>query len=72
VDTRDSFDRVAQTHKKRGYFFTSALGERGIGGVIPGATRVWKFNTYGLTKRQCEYLASAFRDIARENGIAVS
>jgi Sep-tRNA:Cys-tRNA synthetase len=72
VDTRDSFDRVAQTHKKRGYFFTSALGERGIGGVIPGATKVWKFNTYGLTRRQCEHLATAFTTIARENGLPVA
>jgi Sep-tRNA:Cys-tRNA synthetase len=72
VDTRDSFDRVARTHKKRGYFFTSALAEKGIGGVIPGATRVWKFNTYGLTRQQCEYLASAFTDLARENGIPVT
>jgi Sep-tRNA:Cys-tRNA synthetase len=72
VDTRDSFDRVAETHKKRGYFFTSALLEKGIGGVIPGATRVWKFNTYGLTRRQAEYLASAFTGIARENGIPVT
>ena len=72
VDTRGSFDRVAQAHKKRGYFFTSALGDRGIGGVIPGATRVWKFNTYGLTRAQCEYVAAAFRDIARENGIPVT
>jgi len=72
VDTHDSFDRVAQTHKKRGYFFTSALLEKGIGGVIPGATRVWKFNTYGLTRRQAEYLASAFTGIARENGIPVT
>jgi len=72
VDTRNSFDRVAETHKKRGYFFTGALSEKGIGGVIPGATRVWKFNTYGLTTRQCEYLASAFTDIARENGIPVT
>ncbi len=71
VDTRNSFDRVAETHKKRGYFFTSALADRGIGGVIPGATRVWKFNTYGLTRLQCEYLASAFTEIARENGIPV-
>ncbi|HMK15993.1 MAG TPA: O-phospho-L-seryl-tRNA:Cys-tRNA synthase, partial [Methanomicrobiales archaeon] len=71
VDTRESFDQVAETHKKRGYFFTSALAERGIGGVIPGATRVWKFNTYGLTRRQCEHLAQAFTDIARENGIPV-
>ena len=72
VDTRGSFDRVAETHKKRGYFFTSALADHGIGGVIPGATRVWKFNTYGLTRAQCEYVAAAFRDIARENGIPVS
>jgi Sep-tRNA:Cys-tRNA synthetase len=72
VDTRDSFDKVAQTHKKRGYFFTSALAEKGIGGLIPGATKVWKFNTYGLTTHQCEYLASAFTDIARENGIPVT
>jgi Sep-tRNA:Cys-tRNA synthetase len=72
VDTRNSFDRVAQAHRKRGYFFTSALADRGIGGLIPGATKVWKFNTYGLTRRQCEHLASAFRDIARENGIPVA
>jgi Sep-tRNA:Cys-tRNA synthetase len=72
VDTGDSFDRVARTHKKRGYFFTSALADRGIGGVIPGATRVWKFNTYGLTKKQCGHLAGAFTDIARENGIPVT
>jgi Sep-tRNA:Cys-tRNA synthetase len=71
VDTRNSFDRVAQTHKKRGYFLTSALAGKGVGGLIPGATKVWKFNTYGLTRRQCEYLAAAFRDIARENGIPV-
>jgi Sep-tRNA:Cys-tRNA synthetase len=71
VDTRDSFDRVARTHKKRGYFFTSALADRGIGGVIPGATKVWKFNTYGLTRKQCEHLARAFTEIARENGIPV-
>ena len=72
VDTRNSFDRVAETHKKRGYFFTSALLEKGIGGVIPGATRVWKFNTYGLTRQQAEYLASVFTGIAQENGIPVT
>jgi Sep-tRNA:Cys-tRNA synthetase len=70
VDTTDSFDRVAQKHKKRGFFFTSALRERGIAGLIPGATRVWKFNTYGLTRSQTNYLASTFVDIARENGLS--
>ncbi|MCE5298951.1 MAG: O-phospho-L-seryl-tRNA:Cys-tRNA synthase [Methanoregulaceae archaeon] len=72
VDTSGSFDRVAQTHKKRGFFFTSALKEKGIAGIIPGATKVWKFNTYGMTDSQAEYLASAFRDIARKNGLTVA
>jgi Sep-tRNA:Cys-tRNA synthetase len=69
IDTTGSFDRVAQSHKKRGFFFASALKERGIAGIIPGATKVWKFNTYGMTESQAEYLAAAFREIARENGL---
>lgn len=71
VDTTASFDRVAKDHKKRGYFFQSALGEKGITGVIPGATRVWKFNTYGTTTKQAEHLAAAFVAVARENGLPV-
>lgn len=71
VDTQQSFDRVAQKHKKRGFFLHSALKERGIGGVIPGATKIWKFNTFGLTRNQAEYLATVFKDIAIENGLNV-
>jgi Sep-tRNA:Cys-tRNA synthetase len=71
VDTTASFDQVAQRHKKRGYFLYSALKERGIAGIIPGATKVWKFNTYGMTKWQAEYVAAAFTNIAGENGLAL-
>jgi len=71
VDTTASFDTVAEAHKKRGYYFSSALEEKGITGLIPGATKVWKFNTYGMTGRQAAHLAEAFVEIARENGIAV-
>jgi len=72
VDTTGSFDRVAVTHKKKGFFFTSALKARGITGIIPGATRVWKFNCYGITRVQAEYVAESFIAIARENGLRVS
>jgi len=72
VDTINSFDRVAKTHKKRGYFFSSALKERGIAGIIPGATKVWKFNTYGMNRIQAEYLAATFKEIAEENDLVVS
>jgi Sep-tRNA:Cys-tRNA synthetase len=71
VNTIGSFDKVAETHKKRGYFFQSALEERGITGIIPGATKVWKFNTYGATRKQAEHLARSFVEIAQENGLAV-
>lgn len=72
MDTTASFDRIAQNHRKRGYFLTSALREKGIVGLIPGATKVWKFNTYGLTERQVRYLADAFVEIAEKNGLSVS
>ncbi|TAJ44261.1 O-phospho-L-seryl-tRNA:Cys-tRNA synthase [Methanofollis fontis] len=72
VDTSRSFDRVAETHKKRGFFLSSALKKKGIVGVIPGATKVWKFNTYGITRAQAEYVAAAYLEIAEENGLSVS
>jgi len=71
VDTTASFDKVAESHKKRGYYLQSALEEKGITGVIPGATKVWKFNTYGMTRLQAEHVARSFVEIARENGLAV-
>jgi len=72
VDTINSFDHIAKTHKKRGYYFSSALKEKGIAGIIPGATKVWKFNTYGMTRSQAEYVASSFIEIAEENGLPVT
>ena len=72
VDTTASFDKVAETHKKRGYYLQSALEERGITGVIPGATKVWKFNTYGTPRKQAEHLARSFVEIARGNGLVVT
>ena len=71
VDTTESFDLVARTHKRRGFFFSDELKERRILGEFPGATRAWKLNTYGLTWDQIRYLAQAFQDIARKHGITV-
>lgn len=72
VDTTGSFDIVAQTHKKRGFFLSSALGKKGITGIIPGATKVWKFNTYGMTRKQAEYVADTYLGIAEDNGLRVA
>ncbi|HJJ48073.1 MAG TPA: O-phospho-L-seryl-tRNA:Cys-tRNA synthase [Methanocorpusculum sp.] len=72
VDTTNSFDVVAQTHKKRGYFLSSALSKKGITGIIPGATKIWKFNTYGMTKKQAEYVRDTYLGIAEENGMTIN
>ena len=44
VNTTNSFDKVAKTHKKKGYFLTKELAKRGVTGIFPGATREYKFN----------------------------
>ena len=72
INTIDSFDKVAQTHKKRGFFLSGDLKKKGISGMIAGSTRVWKYNTFGLTDNQTEYLAKAFLDVAEENGLVVN
>ena len=64
VDTTGSFDTVAKTHKRRGFYFSDELSGRGIVGEFAGATRTWKLNTYGLSLKQIHFLADAFIEIA--------
>ncbi|NLA38373.1 MAG: O-phospho-L-seryl-tRNA:Cys-tRNA synthase [Methanomicrobiales archaeon] len=71
VDTRGSFDLVAREHKKRGYFLSSELKRRGITGIIPGSTRIWKYNTFGLTAKQIRHVGEAFVEVARESGLNI-
>jgi len=72
VDTTGSFDTVARTHKRRGFFFSDELSSRGIVGEFAGATRTWKLNTYGLTEEQIRYLGDAFREIAEKYHLPVT
>jgi len=71
VDTTGSFDTVARTHKRRGFYFSDELSSHGIVGEFAGATRTWKLNTYGLNDRQVRYLADAFTEIAEKYGLPV-
>jgi Sep-tRNA:Cys-tRNA synthetase len=65
------FNKVAETHKKKGFFLTKELSKRKITGPFPGATRDWKLNVYGLTQKQLVYTAESFKEIASENGLHV-
>ncbi|MBN2014765.1 MAG: O-phospho-L-seryl-tRNA:Cys-tRNA synthase [Candidatus Altiarchaeota archaeon] len=71
VDCTNSFDKVAQTHKKKGFFLYDELDKRKITGIFPGATKQLKLSTYGLTWEQIKYLTEAFKDIAEKHGITV-
>jgi Sep-tRNA:Cys-tRNA synthetase len=72
VDTTGSFDVVAKTHKRRGFFFSDELKDRGVIGEFAGATRTWKLNTYGLTWGQIKYTADAFLNIASKYGLNIN
>ncbi len=72
VDTTGSFDVVARSHKKRGYFFSHELSKRGIVGEFPGATRAWKMSTYGLSWDKIRYLADSFQEIAEKYELNVN
>jgi Sep-tRNA:Cys-tRNA synthetase len=71
VDTTGSFDVVAQTHKRRGFYLSDELTKRGIVGEFAGATRTWKLNTYGLSWEKIRYLADSFIEIAEKYEIPV-
>lgn len=72
VDTTGSFDTVAKTHKRRGFFFSDELKDHGIIGEFAGATRTWKLNSYGLTWDQIKYTAESFIDIAEKYGLKIN
>ena len=72
VDTTGSFDVVAKTHKRRGFFFSDELKDRGIIGEFAGATRTWKLNTYGQSWEQIKYTAESFLDIASKYKLRIN
>ena len=71
VDTRDSFDTIARTHKRRGFFLSDELKRKGIVGEFAGSTRVWELNTYGLNWSRIKYLSEAFIEIAEKYELQV-
>lgn len=59
-----ALDKIAQTHRKRGYFLASALKDKGIIGIRSGLSKAFKLSTYGLTWSQLKYVYNVFKNIA--------
>jgi len=72
VDTTGSFDLVAKTHKRKGFFLSDELSSRGIVGEFAGATRTWKLNTFGLSWKRIRYLAETFTEVAEKYQIPIT
>jgi Sep-tRNA:Cys-tRNA synthetase len=72
VDTSGNFDKVAQSHKRKGFFLSDELSSRGIVGEFAGATRVWKLNTFGLSWEKIRYVVDTFHDVAKKYELQVN
>lgn len=59
------FNKIAQKHRKKGYFLYHELERRGIIGLKPGQTEWFKLSTYGFTWEQIKYLYGAFEEIIK-------
>jgi len=57
------FNRIAQKHKRRGYFLYEELLKRSIVGIKVGKTKSFDLSTYGLTREQLGYVIDSFRDV---------
>ena len=66
-----SFHEIAKKHKKRGFFLYHELKKRGVFGVQPGMTKIFKINVYGLDWDELEKVTNAFKDIAEKYGLSV-
>ncbi|MCS7131113.1 MAG: aminotransferase class V-fold PLP-dependent enzyme, partial [Hadesarchaea archaeon] len=66
-----SFHRVAEGHKRRGFFLYEELRKRKIAGIHPGMTKLITLNTYGLSMDELRRVSDAFHEIARSYDIEV-
>lgn len=60
------FKKVAENHKRRGFFLRDEFKERGILGLLPGISQEIKFNTFGLSWSQVKHFANSFLEIAEK------
>lgn len=59
-------DRIAQKHRRRGYFLYEELLKRKIVGIKPGRTKNFDLSTYGLTKENLRYVIDSFKEIIQK------
>nr|MDO8134521.1 O-phospho-L-seryl-tRNA:Cys-tRNA synthase [Candidatus Njordarchaeum guaymaensis] len=61
-----SFAKIAEKHKRRGFFLYDELKSRGITGLEPGLSKSFHLSTYLLTWDQVKRVAEAYKSVAEK------
>ncbi len=66
-----AFAKVAEDHKRRGFFLREEFNNKGVTGMAAGISKSMKFSVYGLSWPQVENVRNAFFEIAKKYNIYV-
>jgi Sep-tRNA:Cys-tRNA synthetase len=61
-----SFAKIAEKHKRRGFFLYDEMKSRGIVGLEPGLSKSFHLSTYLLAWDQVKRVAEAFKSVAEK------
>jgi len=59
----EPFYEISKKHPKGKFFLYSELKKRGITGIKPGLTKMFKISTFGISKEKLQQVINAFKEI---------
>ena len=59
----DPFYEISLKHPKGRHFLYHELKRRGITGIKPGLTKMFKLSTFGIPKEKLQHVVNSFKDI---------
>ncbi len=63
----EPFYEISKKHSKGRFFLYSELKKRGIAGIMPGLTKMFKLSTFEISKEELEKVIGAFKEILEMN-----
>jgi Sep-tRNA:Cys-tRNA synthetase len=63
----EPFYEISKKHPKGRFFLYSELKKKGIAGIMPGLTKMFKLSTFEISKEELEKVVGAFKEILEMN-----